>query len=163
MPANKLETAIISAAKEPAITYPKTTVGYWLSHGPEHFLQNEVARAIWRKEGFLVFSDASGDRVRADLVGVRGRRPGTARRRFDISVFYKHGDKVRAVIELKTRATYSVAATAQDAKKIEHLTSRTHITPPPATSSYTAKPTARIDPMRKSPYKPALRLHFLND
>jgi hypothetical protein len=128
MPANKLEKGIISAAKDAAVSYSQMTGGYWLWHAPEHFLQNEVARAIW-KEGFYVFVDTSGDRVRADLVGVRGRRPGTGRKRFDISVFYKHGNKVRAVIELKTRATYSVTATAQDAKKIEnHFKNANHAT-----------------------------------
>jgi hypothetical protein len=118
MPPNKLEDAILSACEKAADTYAKMTNGQWLLHGPEHFLQNEVARAIW-KLGFDVFIDASENRVQAELGVARSERSNALRKRFDISVFYKHKNKVRAVIELKTRGTWSVTGVVKDATKIE--------------------------------------------
>jgi hypothetical protein len=103
MPANKLESAIISASRESA-------------DGPEHFLQNEIARAIW-KQRFYVFLDVAEKTVRAQLEGVQ--QPSSSLKRFDMCVFYKHSERIRAVIELKTKATFSSTSIVLDAKKIE--------------------------------------------
>ncbi len=44
---NALETTIVDAALRAGKTYFAMTDGGWLSDAPEHFLQNEVARAVW--------------------------------------------------------------------------------------------------------------------
>jgi hypothetical protein len=110
----KLDALILGAATEAQETYIAMTAE-WLSHGPESFLQMEVARKIF-KDGFYVYPDASDKKVLHAMGPNPGRPPEDLRKRFDLSVWNKTTDTLRAVIEIK--AAYAYAPVAKDKEKI---------------------------------------------
>ena len=64
---NQLEKAIIDGARAAQKKYQKMTEGWWLSHGPESFIEYAVAMKVARK-GFSVYPEASLKKIRQDLV-----------------------------------------------------------------------------------------------
>lgn len=113
---NDLEKTILRCAKKAQRDYEAITGGQWLDHAPELFLQAEVARGIWRR-GFRVFIDASLERIRQEIGSSKGRRPAASRKRFDISVWRKTSNSLRAVIEIKR--DWSISSIREDARKIK--------------------------------------------
>lgn len=113
---NDLEKTILRSAKKAQRDYEAMTGGQWLDHAPEMFLQAEVARGIWRR-GFRVFIDASLDRIRQEIGSRKGRNPAASRKRFDISVWWRTRNSIRAVIEIKR--DWSITSIREDARKIK--------------------------------------------
>jgi hypothetical protein len=113
---NALESSIMLGAIKAQIDYSKMTDGWWLSHGPESFLQIELARKI-AKLGHAVYIDASIKKVRSDL-GSRGRgRPSkNSTQRFDISVWHKADVSLRAAIEIKR--AHAFESVKRDARRL---------------------------------------------
>lgn len=111
----KLDALILDAATKAQEIYIKMT-GEWLSHGPESFLQMEIARKIF-EDGSYVFPDASDKKVLHAMGPNPGRPPKDLRKRFDLTVWNKTNDTLRAVIEIK--ATTNYAPVAKDKEKIE--------------------------------------------
>lgn len=99
---NALEKAILSAAREAQGKYEDMT-GWWLSHGPESFIEHEVAAKVSGRENFSVFPEASPKKILAEQgKKPRGRPAGNLRQRFDIVVWHKKASsRVRAVVEIK--------------------------------------------------------------
>src|SRR6267378_849952 len=115
MPSTKLDKLILNAAKTAQRTYIDMT-GQWLSHGPESFLQMEIARKIFR-DGFYVFPDASDKKVLHEMGPNRGRPPKDLKKRFDLTVWNKTSDTLRAVIEIKATRRFDLVA--RDKQKID--------------------------------------------
>lgn len=112
---NMLEDAMLVGAEEAQKTYERMTEGHWLGHAPELFLQSEVARAIFGA-GFSVYVDASVSKTKLDMKKAPGRPTKDKKKRFDISVWNKSDNTLRAVVEIKR--TYFIGALKSDAKKI---------------------------------------------
>jgi hypothetical protein len=119
-----LEATIVNAAIRAGKTFSKMTDGAWLSEAPEHFLQNEVARAVWlAKRSRKVFIDLSNQRIdewtqdKKNLLSPNQRnRP---RQRPDIVISNASWDH-KAVIEIKTRGTSNFDVVLRDAEKIQN-------------------------------------------
>ena len=121
---NALEKVIIRSAINAQETYMDMSDGEWLSHGPELFLQCEIARAIW-KNGFWVGIDSSTKKTRGYLQEQRGARALNSRKRFDIVVWHKSGraPSLRAAMEIKR--AYTIGPVRADADKLKkHLQQR---------------------------------------
>jgi hypothetical protein len=116
---NQLEEAVIDAAKTAQKEYEKMTGGWWLSHGPESFLQHAVAIKV-REEGFWVYPEASPKKIRKDQdVRPRGRPPRNPDKRFDLVVWQKASNKIRAILEIKR--AWSISDLKGDREKIERF------------------------------------------
>ena len=112
---------ISDGVKEAHSRYERMT-GWWLQHAPEHFLQNEVARSIWEKgNGNDVYIDASNTKVRADAEAKtkRGWPKKDSGKRFDISVWHRSKNTLKAVIEIKHGERTLFTRVKKDAKRIE--------------------------------------------
>ena len=114
---NQLEQAIIDGAKASQRDYEKMT-GWWLSHGPESFLICTIANKLAKNAGFWVFVEASPKKIRKerDEHPPRGRPPKNLGQRFDIVVWQKASNDVRAILEIKR--AWSITDLRGDRKKI---------------------------------------------
>lgn len=115
-PMNNLEKAIIEGTQTAQREYENMT-GWWLSHGPESFIMCSVAGMIAKKANFYVFIEASPKRIREEREEqLRGRPPANHGQRFDIVVWKKSKNDIRAIIEVKR--AWSIADLRGDRKKI---------------------------------------------
>ncbi len=114
---NGLEQAILGAVVK-AQTNHLATTGWGLWWGPESFLQYELARAITSKTSHLVYTEASPAKIAQDRGGPgRGRPLSGLRQRFDLVVWRKSTDRLRAVAEVKRAWTFPYVD--GDARKLE--------------------------------------------
>lgn len=99
---NKLERAILEGARNAQKEYVSVTAGLrWLSHGPESFIEHPVAIRV-AKDGFCVFPEASPKKILKEQgIVPRGRPAGNLGQRFDLVVWFKDKNEVRAIIEIK--------------------------------------------------------------
>jgi hypothetical protein len=113
---NTIEKAIIEGAKKAQREYEAMT-GWWLSHGPESFVICEVANEIVKKANFSVFIEVSPKKILFEREEkLRGRRPANYGQRFDIVVWHKSRNDIRAIVEIKR--AWSVANLSSDREKI---------------------------------------------
>jgi hypothetical protein len=113
---NKIEEAIIEGTRKAQREYEYMT-GWWLSHGPESFIMCEVAYMIAKKADFSVFIEASPKKILSEREEkLRGRRPANHGQRFDIVVWHKSRNDIRAIIEVKR--AWSIANLRGDSEKI---------------------------------------------
>ena len=98
---NKLERAIMDAAKSAQQFHIKMTYGNYLGFSHESFLQNFIAMKLFDETQCCVYVDPSKRKIRY-WTGNVGRPPLDMQNRFDIVVWQKTQDtKVKAVIEIK--------------------------------------------------------------
>jgi hypothetical protein len=116
---NKLEKAIIEGVKTAQKDYCKMTGGWWwLSHGPESFLQHAIAIKIHKQENYCVYPEASPKKIMKERDDpLRGRPPKNLDQRFDLVVWDKSTDNLRAILEIKR--AWSIADLKGDREKIE--------------------------------------------
>ena len=112
----KLEEAILEGAKTAQKDYFNMTGGYWLWHGPEYFISYTVAMKL-KEEKFLVYPEASPKKI---MEG-RGERPkgrpaGNLGQRFDLVIWEKTTDNIKAVLEIKQ--AWDIAGLKSDREKI---------------------------------------------
>ena len=90
--------------------------GYWLLHAPEHFLQNFLMLELGKSRG--VYMEATRRKI-ADGVGrpPKGRPPHSPTTRYDLVLWDKTRNTLRAVIEIKRSLSLS-APLKKDAKRI---------------------------------------------
>jgi hypothetical protein len=113
---NKFEQALIEGAKAAQEDYGEITGGWWLSYGPESFIGHTIANKL-RKEGFLVFPEASPKKIREEMDDPpKGRPPKNLGQRFDLVVWEKSNEKIKAVIEIKK--AWDITLLRTDQKKI---------------------------------------------
>lgn len=99
---NQLEQAIFDGFKSAQRDYENITDGWWLWHGPEAFLMCSIARAINKKGGYSVYLDASPKKVQRDYDEPQKGRPRNDQgKRFDLVVWKKSENKLKAIIEIK--------------------------------------------------------------
>jgi hypothetical protein len=116
---NQLEKAIIDGTRTAQKEYQKMTEGWWLSHGPESFIEHAVAIKVARI-GFSVYPEASPKKIRLDLKAPpRGRPAKNLGQRFDIVVWYKTTNKIRAIIEIKR--AWSIRSLRGDRTKVANF------------------------------------------
>lgn len=116
---NSLENALLIGTRRAQQAYQKTSGGWWLSHGPESFIQAYLAQYIARTRGFDVYPECSPKRWKESVAGpvFPGRPPKiNDHQRFDLVVWTKSGKKPRAVVELKR--AYGKRGIVRDAKKV---------------------------------------------
>jgi hypothetical protein len=112
----KLEKAFIDGVKAAQKDYSEITGGWWLSHGPESFINHSIAIKVW-EQGFWVYPEASPKKIideRDDRL--KGRPPKGLGQRFDIVVWAKSSDKIRAILEIKR--AWSIADLRSDRDKV---------------------------------------------
>ena len=97
---NAIETAIMEAAKAAQEFHTAMTYGQYVSYSHESFLQNYIAMQLFETTEHCVYVDPSKRKIR-DWVGKRGPLPADVRNRFDVVVWHKTKDSVKAVIEVK--------------------------------------------------------------
>jgi hypothetical protein len=121
---NILEKSLVDASKVAQIAYTRLSRGWWLSHGPESFLMSTIATEINRKTKSWVFLDASPKKIRREIKEPirRGRPLGNQGKRFDLVIWKKSTNKVRAVIEIKR--AYTVGMLYSDRKKLSNYLSQ---------------------------------------
>lgn len=112
---NKLEIAIRDALPRAQQRYSEMT-GWWLAHGPESFLQHEIARNILRTRKAMVFIEVSPRKIAAEFPTKGRGRTYEAQKRFDLIVWQKSSYRVRAVIEIKR--AWNKKPVLKDAKKM---------------------------------------------
>jgi hypothetical protein len=116
MKMNKIEEAIIEGTKVAQREYDAMT-GWWLSHGPESYIMCIVANKIGKKADYSVFIEASPKKILSEREEkLRGRRPSNYGQRFDIVVWNKSRNDIRAIIEIKR--AWSMANLSGDREKI---------------------------------------------
>jgi hypothetical protein len=114
---NQLEEAIIGCTRAAQRDYEKMTAGWWLSHGPESFIMCSVANKLSRKMGFWVFVDTPPKRILKERdERPRGRPPKNQDNRFDMVVWQKASDEIRAVVEIKK--AWNIIGLLSDRKKV---------------------------------------------
>jgi len=97
---NNLEKSLLAGGVDAQKRYGEMT-GWWLSHGPESFIEHEIALKV-SKEGFYVFPECSPKKIMEEKdKRPRGRPSGNRGQRFDIVVWHKATNSVRAIIEIK--------------------------------------------------------------
>lgn len=113
---NNLERALFHGAIRAQANHIART-GWWLWWGPESYLQYELARSIARTS-HLVYTEASPKKIAQehDIV-FRGRPPKISRRRFDLVVWRKSENSLRAIIEIKRAGRPEPVIS--DARKVE--------------------------------------------
>ena len=115
---NQLEKAIIEGTQAAQREYEFMT-GWWLSHGPESFIMCTVANKVARKANFAVFIEASPKRILEERdEKLRGRPPASHKQRFDIVVWQKSKNNIRAIVEVKR--AYSITGLRKDREKISN-------------------------------------------
>jgi hypothetical protein len=113
---NQLEKAIIDGVWTAQRQYQKMTDGWWLSHGPESFIEHFVAVAVARK-GFSVYPEASPKKIMKEFdTPPRGRPANNFGQRFDIVVWLKSAEEVKAIIEIKR--AWSIKSLRVDRRKV---------------------------------------------
>ena len=113
---NQLEKAIIEGTQAAQREYESMT-GWWLSHGPESFIMCTVASKVAQKANFAVFIEASPKKILEERdEKLRGRPPANHKQRFDIVVWQKSTNNIRAIVEVKR--AWSIANLRGDRKKI---------------------------------------------
>jgi hypothetical protein len=114
---NNLEKIIIDAGKTAQKDYEAMTDGWWLSHGPESFIQHTIASKV-KEAGFWVYPEASPKKIRKEQNDPpRGRPPRNLDQRFDLVVWYKTSNNIRAILEIKR--VWSIWDLRGDREKIE--------------------------------------------
>ncbi len=113
---NDLERAILRAAQSAHRRYEAISGGWWLGHAPEFFLTTYVGNHIARK-GWAIYLDASPKKINTDEDGKkRGRRPGNIKKRFDIVVWNKSSDDIRAITAVQR--AWEISPLVPDSKKV---------------------------------------------
>ena len=82
---NQLEKAVIEGAKTAQKDYMKLTGGWFLSHGPESFLQHSIAIKIHKQRKFCVFPEASPIKIMKERDAYLKGRP-SKNQRFDLVI-----------------------------------------------------------------------------
>lgn len=119
---NQLEKAVIDGAKAAQKEYGEMTGGWWLSHGPESFLEHAVATKV-KKKGFWVYPEASPRKIMKERNDrPKGRPPKNIGQRFDLVVWEKSNDNIRAIFEIKR--AWNITSLRGDRKKIETFLKR---------------------------------------
>lgn len=119
MQMNKLEKAILDGSLKAHRDYEKMSGGWWLWHAPEAFLQYAIAQSI-TKLGYDVFPEASPVKINDEHdKPLRGRPLKNKRQRFDLVVWSKSSEKVRAIIEIKRGGPTIFGQIPKDGKKLK--------------------------------------------
>jgi hypothetical protein len=111
---NQLESEILSAASKAHNMYENLT-GYWLFHSPEHLLQDLMFLELGKK--WLVFIEANRKRLSEQMGKSPMGRPPLKRYRYDLVVWHRSTDTLRAVIEIK-RSLIMTDVMKNDANRI---------------------------------------------
>ena len=100
---NNFEKAILDAAKKAQEFHTKMADGPYLSYSHESFLQNFIAREMFKNTGHCVFVDASPKKIREWYASTGNRPPKNMnlRERFDLVFWFKTEDRVKAIVEIK--------------------------------------------------------------
>lgn len=122
---NELERIVVDAVKTAQRDYESMT-GWWLWHGPESFMVSSVARLIGKQGDFSVYLDASPKKIQKELEEHRRGRPRKNQgKRFDIVVWRRASDRLRAILEVKR--AWSITGLRADRKKMaEFLSSKNY-------------------------------------
>jgi len=113
---NELELAILDGAVDAQKKHESMTNGWWLSHGPESFLQVSIAQHVHKATNHAVYIDCSIKKIRSDMDCGSGRPPANGSERPDISVWHKSDNSLRAGIEIKR--AYHCAPVKKDARRL---------------------------------------------
>lgn len=113
----KFEQTIIDGAIAAQEDYSGMT-NWWLDHGPEYFITSIVAKHIATEHGCCVFPEASPKKIKKEINAPpkRGPVPKSDSQRFDIVVWHKASNTVKAIIEVKR--AYTIKPLQDDKKKI---------------------------------------------
>jgi hypothetical protein len=118
---NQIERAIVQGAIDAQKRYEAMTGGWWLSHGPELYLQGVIAEHIAELKHWVYLDCSIRKIIEYDMGRRRGRPAFNERQRPDISVWYKSRDAIRAVVEIKR--AFDVGPVRQDAQKLDRILS----------------------------------------
>jgi len=119
---SQLEKAVIDGAKTAQKDYGDMTEGWWLSHGPESFIEHTIAIKV-RKQGFWVYPEASPKKIMEERNDrPKGRPPRNLGQRFDLVVWDKSDDNIRAIFEIKK--AWNITSLRGDRKKIATFLNR---------------------------------------
>jgi hypothetical protein len=112
---NEFEKALCRSVRLAHRRYEAIT-GNWLFHAPEHFLQNAIMLSLGKTHE--VYAEATRRKI-TDGMGrpPRGRPPRSRAYRFDLVVWHKTKDTLKAVIEIK-RSWRNDTALQRDAERI---------------------------------------------
>lgn len=95
---NQLEKTILGSAIRAQNLYKKISGGWWLSHGPEYFITSTLATDIFRLGGYSVFMEASPRKILNEITQEQRNADNI---RFDLAIWEKSTNKIRAIIEIK--------------------------------------------------------------
>lgn len=117
---NQLEQAMIEGAKIAQKNYMKMTGDWYLSHGPESFLQHTIAINICEKLGFRVYPEASPKKIMKERNVHKGGPPKkNLYQRFDLVVWDKSSNNLRAILEIKR--AWTIGPLFADQEKIANF------------------------------------------
>lgn len=91
---NKFEKALLDEGVAAQEFHQKMAWEGYLTYSNESFLQNYIAIKMHEKHGYPVYIDASPKRIYEN-----DEMPSNIR--FDLAFWWKHGDKPRALVEIK--------------------------------------------------------------
>lgn len=112
---NKLEKKIFRGALKAHRIYGKMTGGLWLWRGPESILQMQIALLL--HGDYYVDVETSPRKINEDKdKKPRGRPPKNKNHRFDVIVWKKSSQRIRAIVEIKR--TSKTGALKPDAAKL---------------------------------------------
>jgi hypothetical protein len=111
-----LEKNICDAIKKAHKRYEQIT-GYWLFHAPEHFLQNFIFLEI--AKSWEVYPEATRKKISEGMGKSPVGRPPSAKFRYDLVIWNKSSDKLRAVVEIK-RCLSASQTVQKDADRIRN-------------------------------------------
>lgn len=99
----QFEKAILDAACSAQKFHRKMTDGLYLGYSHESFLQNFIAREMFKnkKSPRYVFVDASPKKIREWYASAGEKDEKDARQRFDLVFWYTDKDEVEAIVEIK--------------------------------------------------------------
>ncbi len=113
----QVRDAILKGIRKAHRDYYRMSGGYWMSDGPESWVQIYVARALWKIFGDGTVACEAGSTATVEDAGRRRKRLSSLvkGKRYDIVLYFKKGTP-RAVIEIKRQK--SKESVLRDVKKV---------------------------------------------
>ena len=101
MKPNNFEKAILDAAWNAQKFHIEMTDGRYLWYSHESFLQNFIAREMFKKIEHCVYVDPSPKKIREMAASASKKPPKNLQQRFDLVFWLKTDDEVKAIVEIK--------------------------------------------------------------
>ena len=101
MKPNKFEKAILDAALNAQKFHIEMTDGQYLWYSHESFLQNFIAREVFKKTEHCVYVDPSPKKIWESAASASKKPPKNLQQRFDLVFWLKTDNEVKAIVEIK--------------------------------------------------------------